>query len=506
MKSISKNGLRNIRATSIDFGNNEGKRDSLERYFYDIGLIDQLDNNKKTLIIGRKGTGKTALATHFTDLAQRSPVKFSSVLSFRKIPIALLESLENKDFKTSGRYVALWKLIVLVELAKLVIQNESLDPDIYNRLKSLVGCISPSLHSDPSSYLKSVTKGTFKVDAKIIGGESEKSTGNEQVDLAVYIDSLQQLLISGVNYSDTYSVILDELDDSYDTDKESPNYFDLITALFKTASDLNSEFWQDRRHLNVFVALRDDIYDLIDFSDKNKWDDSAIRLNWMPSETQKAHETDLYRMINLRIGASYEEPSKPDVNYWDLAFEHGFVTGRLSSFKYILSRSLYRPRDIIEYCKQVKEAAKYDKPEKFSKKHVIKAEIGYSAWLQRELIDELKARLPERRQIFKAFERLGKVSFGIDEINREFVKIKELQNKSVKDILSILFEFSVIGMFDLDDEPPVFRYRNPYRKFETGKKYSIHYGLRAALRLGGSRAVNRSFSKSTPSRKPPNRG
>jgi SpoVK/Ycf46/Vps4 family AAA+-type ATPase len=90
MKQVSKSDLKNIPATAIDFGKNEGKVDSLEKYFYDTGLVHQLGNDKKTLLIGRKGTGKTAIASHLLEVSRRDYNSFASVLSFRDIPVKLL--------------------------------------------------------------------------------------------------------------------------------------------------------------------------------------------------------------------------------------------------------------------------------------------------------------------------------------------------------------------------------------------------------------------------------
>jgi DNA-binding NtrC family response regulator len=121
--------LKQIPASSIDFGKNEGRVDSLERYFYDTGLVQQLSNDKKTLIIGRKGTGKTAIASHLIDLARQDANTFARILSFRDVPVKLLESFEDKDHASSSRFSRLWKLVILTELAKLVLTDEKLHPN-----------------------------------------------------------------------------------------------------------------------------------------------------------------------------------------------------------------------------------------------------------------------------------------------------------------------------------------------------------------------------------------
>ena len=80
-----------------------------------------------------------------------------------------------------------------------------------------------------------------------------------------------------------YYIIFDELDEDYrdfsdDTEKQS--YISLLTSLFKAVQDVKSIFFEEDVNIMPVVFLRDDIYMIIKDSDKNKWSDLKIELEW----------------------------------------------------------------------------------------------------------------------------------------------------------------------------------------------------------------------------------
>lgn len=296
-----------------------------------------------------------------------------------------------------------------------------------------------------------------------------------------YNQALQDVLIESADITTKYTVILDELDDSY---TKSDKYFDIIISMFKSVNDLNIEFLNSYKGLQVFVALRDDIYNQIEYSDKNKWDDNALKIDWVPSPQTRAKDTDLFKMINLRIGASYEEIPNCDYDYWNLAFENENIYDKVKSFQYILSRTFYRPRDVIQYCKCIQESAEKGQ-RKFTRKNILDAEMSYSIWLQKELHDEMHTVLPEINDVLEVLKKNKQPAFNVDEVIEPLNRISYSKDYTYEDVLEILFEFSVIGALekDLTQKAPRFRYRNPYAKYDSERRYAIHYGLRHALRF-----------------------
>ena len=211
-----------------------------------------------------------------------------------------------------------WEFILLIELAKLVIKDVTVAPEDAQKLESIILATSPDLSASPDVYLKRTCESGYKVKVGqkgVAGAEfgEKKTTDGSSVDLIDYTNGLKKLLLETAQIGKSYQIIVDELDDSY---SDSKMYFDLIIALFKAAVSINYSANQERKKCTVFVALRDDIFDSIDYGDKNKWSDMAIRISWLLKPGEKPLSSDLFNMINVRIGASLVNTPKIGVNYW----------------------------------------------------------------------------------------------------------------------------------------------------------------------------------------------
>jgi hypothetical protein len=468
----------------VDFGLNDGKLDSVERYFLDTGLIDKLKNRKSFFVLGRKGTGKTAVARQLTDAGVGEWNEFSSMLSLRDVPVKLLEAFEDQDQIQSGRFVLVWQFILLVELAKQVIKDVTVAPEASAKLETIILATAPDLSSLPDVYLKQTRERGYKVhigkDGLMDAGLEEKRTSDGTlVNLIDYTEALKRLLLNTAVIGKSYRIIIDELDDSY---SESKAYFDILIALFKAAVAINSASSQQRKHCTVIVALRDDIFESINYGDKNKWSDMAVRISWLLQPGDKPYKSNLFNMINLRIGASLVDEPMLTEEYWGAVFASEAVRGDVPPFPYILSRTLYRPRDVIQFCKCIQEACP-ESAKTARAKDILAAEMNYSDWLLAEIVDEIHVKLPQIREVFEAFRQLRQSSFTARDITSYLRKMGITDTNAANNVLSTLYNFSVIGQFDGGARAPIFRYRNPLRKFEPGGKYSVHYGLRSTLRL-----------------------
>lgn len=191
-----------------------------------------------------------------------------------------------------------------------------------------------------------------------------------------------------------------------------------------------------------------------------------------------------------------------EYDYWSQVFTSERVKNDLKPFQYILSRTFFRPRDVIQFCKEIQHEATKLGIAKFDKESILNAEEAFSNWLVEELVDEMHVKLPEIRQILEAFKRHGYPTFRKEDIQKTLSSLGFSDTNQVDKILEIFYDFSIIGQFDGDDPTPIFRYKNPHRRYEKGKIYSIHYGLRSALRLFGTpsrrKNANQRRRKETP--------
>jgi Cdc6-like AAA superfamily ATPase len=82
----------------IHWGLDEAKGDDkLNTYFSEIPEYEGIKNGEYRYIIGRKGTGKTAIIEQLTNEIEGSYDKFYKYLSLKNFPIQSLRGLKDKS-------------------------------------------------------------------------------------------------------------------------------------------------------------------------------------------------------------------------------------------------------------------------------------------------------------------------------------------------------------------------------------------------------------------------
>lgn len=157
-----------------------------------------------------------------------------------------------------------------------------------------------------------------------------------------------------------------------------------------------------------------------------------------------------------------------------------------SIWKYMTNRTFERPRDIIKflkYCKQTsgRGALHYD--------DVTFAENKYSAWLYRELRDELHSHLPVWKEALDCVTRVGTGIINhkqllLDEFEKDF-KIKKYidENKACyEELLYTLFEFGILG--NLNEKGMwLFKYKDDDLVYNPSLRLIVHFGFSRKLKL-----------------------
>jgi hypothetical protein len=233
------------------------------------------------------------------------------------------------------------------------------------------------------------------------------------------------------------------------------------------------------------IFLRDDIYELVQDSDKNKWGDFRVDLDWDGPKIKK--------IIAFRISRAMDPVCKEILPFdaaWDKVFgKRKMLSGHskrkeISTFDYIARSTLLRPRDFVAYLQNCAQHAN-DEKGKITPDVVKRVDKAFSNYLRDELTDELFAILPDISQIFDAISQLRKWNFSIGELENAYsekVSRGFIKEQNVKFVIQILYLFSVIG-----NEPRpgrfVFRYQNREARLNFNERIVVHRGLFKALQI-----------------------
>lgn len=478
---IIKNRNQSAFKTILDEWKLEAK-DEDTKYFYFVDEAQDILSGRRNLVIGRKGEGKTAIAQYIYQIKNHDT--FTEKLSFKDFPFNVIYRLTNEQYTKPNQYISIWKYLIYTTICKKMIANEAIDADVVTKLKKI---FPPEDNKKQLSKL--IEKYTVKdFGIQILGSGINIGGGKEKtdVDWIEIIDILENTILESIDDS-KYYILFDELDEDYKnfkTDKEREDYFDLVTGLFKAVQDVKSLFKNKKFNIYPIVFLRTDIYDLITYSDKNKWSDSIINLTWTPEKIKK--------LLTYRLQIVFEDHTLTFDDCWNKLFsKKPLWTGankkkQINSFEYMLRSTQNRPRDFIKYFQECSRQVLTNDSALVSQTIIKLADSDFSEYMRNEIIDEIYAVLPEYDTIFAILSLIRKQTFNPQEFVDKYddmVKKDKIQNRGAENVLKILFEYSVIGNAPSINNQSIFKYEKSNSRFNFRERIIIHRGLFKALQI-----------------------
>lgn len=462
----------------------EAKSENTERYFYHVAEIDNISRGLSAYVIGRKGTGKTAIAEYLLRLNRFDT--FSEKLTFKNFPFNDLYSLKNAAFTAPNQYITFWKYLIYSFVCKMMSRNEAVDPHTREILEKIYA--PPPLKALEKSISR-WTANDFSLSVLGTGGKvALKEADAKGQPWPERVDVLEEI-ISTYATPARYYVVFDELDEDYKNMTERAHYDQythLLTGLFKAVQDIKARFKSHATQILPVVFLRDDIYSVLMDSDKTKWDDFKIELEWNRDRIKRLLA---FRLTRARNETASHIPPFPVA--WFTAFLRSEVVlghearRKMSIFDYIARHTQQRPRDYIKYI-QVCASETPEPRERISAATVKKVSRAFSIHLRKELIDEIHAIIPDIAAVLNVISQIRKQTFSIDEFTREYerqVASGAIKTRDATFALNILFNFSVIGNQPTQKNIMVFRYLNKDAQLNFREKLVVHRGLFYALQI-----------------------
>ena len=461
----------------------EAKSEDNDRYFCHVSEVDQLAHGQRCYVIGRKGTGKTAICEYFNRL--RHDDTFAEKLTFKNFPFNELYSQSNHRYTPPNQFISIWKYVIYSTLCRLMLNNQSVDPIVRENLSTL--------YPDTTSLSRRLNRWVQKDFGVSLFGISSKFAKQPAALPGGWADNVDFLEDVVVNYAGRakYFVLFDELDEDYQeivTQEQRKQYVSLLTSLFKAVQDVRAICSTSGKALRIYpvIFLRDDIFKLIHDSDKTKWADFVVDLNWDTNRIKK--------VIAFRISRALEPTCKRILDFepaWQRLFgtvevQKDAPTGARSvkTFDYIARATLLRPRDFVTYLQQCAQFAVEEKA-RLTSGTIKRADKFFSNYLRGELTDELSPLLPDIDGIFDVISQLRKPFFsGQDFATAYSVQADRniVQKRDVSSLLQTLFAFSVIGTLRKAGGY-VWKYENREANFNPNETIVVHRGLYKALQV-----------------------
>lgn len=476
-----------ISFSDIDWGEDDAKNDEmLSHYFVEFPGYNKILEGKKRYIIGRKGTGKSAILKKIRLDAANNPTSFFSDISLRDFPLNDFKALGDRGLQDKSKYVAAWKFLLLTEVANLFAQDNSIEdntgmPDLRKFLENnFPNGISIA---DTISQLHENQNKISMVISSVLTGETSELTQSEQIAHMHYNKAVKELekIFSTIQTSSTFLLLIDELDEGFRAGNK--NLALVLLALLRATDEIFAFFKGNGIKCIPVVALRSDIFDNLEDNDLNKLDDYVLRLNWTTDENSK---WSLKRIAEKRIEATLKQkyPEFKAEDYWSIIAENNTIPKGL--WQYICVLTFSRPRDIIKLLKYCSENTVGNK---LTVGDVHRIEDDYSGWFYREFRDEAQSFLSCWKAALNCISEIGKGKAEVSVLRERLDIDPEVKqwcienNATSMDVIKILFNYSVIGCIN-NEGRWIFKYKDDYFEFMPSYPYyCIHFGFSRKLRI-----------------------
>ncbi len=401
----------------------------------------------------------------------------SKIIPFNEFRIHTLRELKSEDVPPN-EYIPIWHYIILIELAKLILENDSLSEDAnYKKIKTFISKNYQKiiLTQNSDSDIQKLKNFNSDFVAPILNDETIDF--NNYIHFIPYLEDLILSLLN-LNKEFSYTLILDKLDDRFEN---TDLYKNSLISLIKALDDFNKKLLRKKYNVKIMALIRSDIFSLINDTDLNKREQSnSVKIDW---GDKTDYNSPLFDLIIKKVKTSipaFENYSRAEILY--KIFPRNIMMNRhpVKTDQFLLSRTLFRPRDIITYLKIVID--KNPDSTYFKESAIIEAERAYSEYFIKELSNEMNGHVDNEviNEIIQLMIKFGKFTFNYDDIKRYEERNKILSKISLDDALKIMFDFSLIGNFKKNQANKyrfAWKHRHDRIEVDFNKEFRLHYGL-----------------------------
>ncbi|MFH1381863.1 MAG: hypothetical protein ABIH70_03120 [Chloroflexota bacterium] len=483
------------------FGDIDADSDKLlEQCFEDHEAYRSALLHDRFLVLGRKGSGKTAIFRKIVNLRKHDV--FSYGHTFTDYPWHHHDKQASIGVPEEERFVHSWKYLIFMTLSKILLNLDGSQPwsldaiDQLSRLERFVVDSYGTRDPDITQIFSPARRLQFNSSFELPLGGFTITVGTKSIPIEQLPTVIQEVnrnlsdaVIASLNPACEYYVCFDQLDLGFDPTNQS--YQNRLVGLLLAARDVNFKARQSGKKLSVIIFLRDDIYQILRFEDKNKLTEACSSLiQWDTPQTDRT----LKQLMEKRFATVM---NIAEDGAWNIMFDEAqLMTGKQSKYHHITDRTFLRPRDIIKFCNEILVSYKRRpllasgvRSDKFDNRDIQVARDAYSAYFLKELDDEIFKHFPQYESYVEILKGLDSLYFTMDDFSEALFKRKQILPEKLDSIsvLKTLFDFSIISYYSAGGSgyggaDYIWRYKNSRAQFnEAATKFRIHPGFREAL-------------------------
>ena len=425
----------------------------LQRYFVKTGPFARARQGHGRLVVGRKGSGKTAMFYGVRSAVSRG--RATLMLDFRpegfqftKLREAVLEALSEGQKEQA--VTALWTFLLTVEIGHKILFSEGElvaaqrdGGQRFARYKALQEAfLGHSLASDEDlsqRFLRQIDKLAERIAA---AGEISHRTNLVELvyggDLKVLSDAVAAYV---TEEKDQVWLLIDNLDKSWATRGATFEDILILQGLLEASRKLERSLSARGVDFHCVVFIRPDVLDLLNRYASDRGKETPVELEW--------DDRQLFRdILRKRITDSTEITGDFDEAWASIAEP---AVGIRGSFDYICDRTLMRPRDALLFVQRAQQVALNRSHSRISSDDIRQAEVGYSEEALTQLGFEMEDTHPAMVDALFAFHGAAAKQTR-DQVNDRLVQ-GGIESGHLPDVIELLLWFGFMGVQVGNGEP-----------------------------------------------------
>jgi hypothetical protein len=455
---------------------------ALNSYFVPTAQYQQAKSGHARLVVGRKGSGKTALfyglrATYRPSMNHLVLDMKPEGHQFKKLREAVLAELPAGV--QQHVLTAFWNYLLVTEMAHQILHHEQnwVYRDVrlqlpFNKIRT---CYDEPEEAEPGDFSERLLALVEEIIEK--SGPLKSLSTTAEITQLIHRKPIRDLNDAITTYLQAGKrdvwLLIDNLDKGWAVQSVHSEDVLLLRALLEATRKLQRQF--ETRNVDLFsvVFIRNDIYQHLILEPADRGKETAALLDW--------NDSDLFKDIIGRRIAQSTGIDRPFDELWATFFVP-HVKGE-DSFQFILSRTLMRPREVLRFVRDCINSAINHKHEKVTEEDILKAQTAYSAEALVDISLEMRDVKPQYDNVPYAFIGCTTVLSLVEAGN----KLLEagIPESEFREVIELLLWFGVLGIYvNEDEERYSYQFEHDPRLMRAGLTkyaYCVHPAFRPAL-------------------------
>jgi hypothetical protein len=361
---------------------------------------------QKSLIIGRKGSGKSAICRWLA--LEQGHGYAATVVTPDDAAGDEIRRFELQGVNPGTAKSLVWRYVFAIQAARHLVacapsrphrrphsvralrqflsaNGETQDRGLYERLITGIHGLKTSLSLEAFGV-----KAALDVQGMSEGAHAARQLGIVESGVAQALADLADQPRFAANDHLPLLLLVDQLEQVWSNDPESDN---AIVGLLLASKHVGSIY---NGRVRCVLFIRSDIYDALEFPDGDKFRGDEMRIDWSVGR--------LAELVLARARASLGEPVTGPVLWGEL---FPAVVGNEPMPMYIFARTLRRPRDVIQLLNCSRDTAERNQHDQIDESDMKEAMLEFSRWKLQDLSREYLVNYPFLDRLYLMFQNTG---------------------------------------------------------------------------------------------------